>query len=55
MSCFVAVKGKDGKYKHFKVPPEILLYIRQLESYINDPSVSKLKTVYADRFPDKGD
>lgn len=50
MSYFVAVKNKEGEYKHFKVPPEVALYIRQLECYVLCPDISKLKTVYADKF-----
>ncbi len=47
---YIAVKDKDNKYKHFKVPYEVYLYVRQLEAYIIHPEESKLKEFYSDRF-----
>ena len=46
----VSVKVEDGSYKHFIVPKEVSVYIKQLEAYIRNPEKSKLLTVYKNRF-----
>ena len=46
----VSVKGLYGEFEHHDVPHEVFLYIRQLESYIRHPELSKLKEVYKERF-----
>ena len=53
MSHNISCKCKDGKFKHFKVPFEIWIYIRQLEVYVIDPKLSKLKEHYPHRFNKK--
>jgi hypothetical protein len=45
--CFVSVRLDDGEYKHFKVPEEVYVYVRQLEHYIRTPADSRL----LDRYP----
>jgi len=45
----VSVKTQEG-YRHFEVPEEVYIYIKQLESCIKFPDVSKLKEKYGDRF-----
>ena len=49
----LAVKDKNGKYKHHKVPYDVYIYVRQLEAYIKHPEESKLKEFYSDRFGKK--
>lgn len=50
MSCYIAIKDKRGEYKHYEVNENVYYYIRQLESYIRRPEMSKLKEVYCERF-----
>lgn len=42
MSHFLSIKTKDG-HKHFKVPEEVYIYVRQLEFALRYPERSKLK------------
>lgn len=53
MSHNIAIKQKDGIYKHFSVDHEVYLYIKQLEGYIKQPIRSKLLENYPERFGDK--
>ena len=46
----ISVKVTAEEYKHFNVQPEIYRYILQLEKYIKNPSKSRLKDLYLDRF-----
>ena len=46
----IACKNNKGKFKHFSVPEEVWLYIRQLECYIKQPQISKFKEKYPERF-----
>lgn len=32
MSCYLAIKNKDGNYKHYNVPREVYVYVIQLEN-----------------------
>lgn len=50
MTHCVSVKNRLGEYEHFKVPPEVYMYIRQLEMAIKYPNTSKLKELYPERF-----
>lgn len=53
MTHSVAVKGKEGEYKHYMVPRDVYVYIRQLESYISYPEyrkTNKLFELYPGRF-----
>lgn len=51
MTNFVSIKVK-GKYKHFEVPNEVYLYIKQLENGIKFPDLTGkiLKKQYRRRF-----
>ena len=52
-TSYVSCKTKDSKfkeYKHYKVDEDVYLYILQLEAYIRQPELSKLKEVYKERF-----
>jgi hypothetical protein len=42
MSYFVAIQCRDGMYRHFDVPEEVYIYIRQLECRIEIPYKSEL-------------
>lgn len=44
MSHFLSIKTKDG-HKHFKVPEEVYIYVRQLEFAIRYPEYSKIKVI----------
>ncbi len=46
----ISVKDREGKFKHFSVPEEIAIYIKQLEMCIKYPNQSKLKEIYKERF-----
>ena len=50
MNTYVSVKVDSTTYKHFKIPTEVYVYIRQLEMYINNPRESRLKERYPERF-----
>ena len=50
MSQYLAIKDKDGVYGYFPVRREISQYVKQLETYIKHPHMSKLREVYKDRF-----
>jgi len=50
MSYYVSIKDRSGKYKLHKVNNNVYYYIKQLESYIRRPEMSKLKEVYCERF-----
>ena len=41
---FLSIKTKDGN-KHFKVPEEVYIYVRQLEYAIRYPEYSKIKVI----------
>lgn len=34
----------------FEVPEEVYVYVKQLETYIRNPEISKLKNIYPHRF-----
>ena len=44
MSHYLSIKTKDG-HKHFKVPEEVYIYVRQLEFAIRYPERSKIKVI----------
>ena len=46
----VAVKVNKIDYKHFAVPEEIYIYIKQLEMYIKYPKDSQLERLYPKLF-----
>ena len=46
----VRIKDASGACVSYEVIEPVYMYIRQLEMYIQHPSVSKLKEVYKDRF-----
>ena len=50
MTSFISCFDKTGELKHFPVPEEVSIYIRQLEAYILFPNESKLKKKYGFRF-----
>jgi len=52
MKYFVSVKTmlKPYEYRHYEVPEDVYVYIKQLEAYIKHPKQSKLKQFYKDRF-----
>ena len=50
MSHSLAIKDKDGKYQRFNVTLEVQLYVKQLETFVMHPEISKLLEVYKDRF-----
>lgn len=31
MSCYLAIEDKEETFKHYKVPREVYVYVRQLE------------------------
>ena len=47
---YVAIRLKDGGYKHFAVEKEVYEYIRQLEFCVRYPHLSKLRLRYPGRF-----
>ena len=48
---FIACFDLKGEIvKHFEVPEEIYIYIKQLEHYIHNPEFSNLKEIYCFRF-----
>lgn len=49
-ASFIALKGKNGKWRHYAVDEEIYNYIKQLEMCIKFPKESKLKELYPERF-----
>ncbi len=50
MTYLVSVKVSEDEYKHFAVPREVYVYIRQLEIERRYPSLSGLKQQYPGRF-----
>ena len=50
MASFIAIKDRTGEFKHYKVPEEIAIYIKQLEIAVLHPYKSKLKELYPERF-----
>jgi len=46
----IAIKDSRGEWIRREVDEDTYTYIRQLESYIQYPTHSKLKEVYPDRF-----
>lgn len=50
MSYNVSIKVSPTEYKHFEVPKEVYVYIKQLEAKINYPLESKLLEQYSGRF-----
>lgn len=36
MGCYLAIKDKQGEYKHYKVPREVYIYVIQLENKIKE-------------------
>ena len=46
----VSVKERFGTFRHFEVPKEVYVYVKQLEAYINYPDESKLLEAYPERF-----
>ena len=50
MSNFIALKDKNGDFRHYKCSEEIYTYIKQLEFNIRYPGESKLKDLYPQRF-----
>lgn len=53
MKCFVSVKVTPDKYKAFKVPYDVYIYVKQLENAVKHPELSKLKDLYPERFKEK--
>lgn len=52
MTCMLAIKIKRENYKHFKVLPEVYVYVRQLEHGIRrKESREALRKMYPNRFP----
>ena len=52
MTCMLAIKIEREKYKHFKVPREVYVYVRQLEYGIRKKeSREALRKMYPNRFP----
>ena len=52
MSCMLTIKVTTEKYKHFKVPREVYVYVRQLEYGIRRKESRKaLREMYPNRFP----
>jgi len=50
MTSFISCYNNEGQLEHFKVPKEVAVYIKQLETYINNPAQSKLLERYSFRF-----
>jgi hypothetical protein len=47
---YISCKNKNLEYERFEVPKEIYIYIRQLENYILNPELSKLKETYREKY-----
>ncbi len=48
MSYFLSIKTKDG-HKHFKVPEEVYIYVRQLEFALRYPERGDTKKIFPKR------
>ena len=46
----VSVKNAEGEIKQHRVHLDVMNYILQLESFVRDPEVSKVKELYPERF-----
>ena len=49
--CVVCVKDKKGEYIFYNVPYDVYIYIKQLESKVKYPNLSKLTELYPDLKP----
>lgn len=47
---YVAVKVTPEQYKHFGVPEEVYIYVKQLESAIKTGNTKGLEELYPERF-----
>lgn len=54
MSSYISCYNQETrKLEHFDVPYSVFVYVRQLEEYIKNPTVSGVKKLYDFRFGEK--